>query len=99
MLVKVVDEALLGGSVKMPNYSIAAKTGTAQIAKDKERGYYEDRFLHTFFGYFPAFQAKFLVFLFTYDPKIVKYSSESLTPTFVDLTKFLISYQAIPPDR
>ena len=99
MLVKVVDEALLGGSAKMSNYSIAAKTGTAQIAKENERGYYEDKFLHTFFGYFPAFEPKFLVFLFTYDPKDVKYSSESLTPTFVDLTKFLISYEAIPPDR
>jgi len=99
MLIKVVDEALLGGSVKMANYSIAAKTGTAQIAKDKERGYYEDKFLHTFFGYFPAFQPKFLVFLFTYDPKIVKYSSESMTPTFIDLTKFLINYEGIPPDR
>jgi len=99
MLVKVVDEALLGGSVKMPNYSIAAKTGTAQIAKENSRGYYDDKFLHTFFGYFPAFQPKFLVFLFTYDPKDVKYSSESLTPAFIDLTKFLINYYAIPPDR
>jgi len=54
MLVRVVDEALLGGTVKMPRYSIAAKTGTAQIAKSDGRGYYDDRFLHSFFGYFPA---------------------------------------------
>jgi len=33
MLVKVVDEALLGGTVKDENYSVAAKTGTAQIAR------------------------------------------------------------------
>src|SRR3989338_11049266 len=33
MLVTVVDKALLGGTVKIPEYSIAAKTGTAQISR------------------------------------------------------------------
>ncbi|PJA33998.1 MAG: hypothetical protein CO184_00625, partial [Candidatus Zambryskibacteria bacterium CG_4_9_14_3_um_filter_40_16] len=42
MLVKVVDTALLGGTVKIENYSIAAKTGTAQIANLNEGGYYDD---------------------------------------------------------
>jgi cell division protein FtsI/penicillin-binding protein 2 len=54
MLVTVVDKALKGGTVALPNYSIAAKTGTAQIAKTDSRGYYDDRYLHSFFGYFPA---------------------------------------------
>ncbi|TSC59331.1 MAG: Uncharacterized protein G01um1014107_360 [Parcubacteria group bacterium Gr01-1014_107] len=99
MLVKVVDEALLQGTVKMPNYSIAAKTGTAQIAKEGARGYYDDRFFHSFFGYFPAFDARFLVFLFTYNPKGVRYASESLSPPFLGITKFLINYYEIPPDR
>lgn len=98
MLVEVTDEALLNGSVKMDNYSIAAKTGTAQIAKEDSRGYYEDRFLHTFFGYFPAFDSKFLVFLFTYDPN-AKYASASLTYPFMNITKYLINYYHIPPDR
>lgn len=99
MLVNTVDLALLEGKVKMPNYSIAAKTGTAQIAKENERGYYDDRFLHSFFGYFPAFDAKFLVFLMTYKPQGVRYASETLTYPFMDITKFLINYYDIPPDR
>src|SRR5690606_22436099 len=32
MLTTVVDEALAGGTVALPNYNVAAKTGTAQIA-------------------------------------------------------------------
>jgi len=99
MLVKVVDEALLGGSVKIPNYSIAAKTGTAQIVKEDNRGYYEDRFLHSFFGYFPAYNPKFLVFFYTIDPRGVRFASETLTHSFIDVTKFLINYYEIPPDR
>lgn len=99
MLVKVVDEALLGGTVKHDHYSIAAKTGTAQIARNDGRGYYDDKFLHSFFGYFPAYDARFLVFLFTYDPKGVKYASETLTHSFMDIADYLIQYYEIPPDR
>ncbi len=97
MLVHVVDKALLGGTVKMDRYSIAAKTGTAQIASSG--GYHENQYLHSFFGYFPAFEPRFLVFLFTYHPKGASYASETLTHGFLDITRFLINYYEVPPDR
>jgi len=99
MLVHVVDNALLNGQAKIPNYSVAAKTGTAQVANPEGGGYYTDVFLHSFFGYFPAYNPQFLVFLYTFDPKEVKYASETLTVSFLDITKFLINYYEIPPDR
>lgn len=99
MLVEVVDKALLHGSVALPHYSVAAKTGTAQIAKAGARGYYDDRYLHSFFGYFPAYNPRFIVFLYTFEPKGAKYASETLTEPFMDITKFLINYYEIPPDR
>lgn len=99
MLVNVVDEALLGGTVAMPRYSIAAKTGTAQIADLSNGGYYDDRYLHSFFGYFPAYNPRFIIFLYNVYPKDVKYASQTLTHPFIDMTKFLINYYEIPPDR
>jgi cell division protein FtsI/penicillin-binding protein 2 len=98
MLVNVVDKALKGGTVKMQHYSIAAKTGTAQIAETGGKGYSKDRYLHSFFGYFPAYNPKFIVFLYTIEPK-ANYASETLTDPFMDIVKFLIHYYEVPPDR
>jgi len=99
MLTTVVDEALSGGKQKQEHYSIAAKTGTAQIADEVNGGYYDDKYLHSFFGYFPAYDPEYLVFLYTVEPKGVQYASETLTHPFMELTKFLINYYNVPPDR
>ena len=99
MLTEVVDRSLRFGQERLENYSVAAKTGTAQIANPAGGGYYADRFLHSFFGYFPAYDPEFLVFLFTYEPKNVQYASETLTDSFFNITKFLINYYKIAPDR
>jgi len=99
MLVTVVDKALLNGTVKLSNYSIAAKTGTAQISQGGGAGYYSDRYLHSFFGYFPAYDPKFLVFLYAVNPHGEQYASHTLTVPFMDLAKFLLTYYEVPPDR
>jgi cell division protein FtsI/penicillin-binding protein 2 len=97
MLVKSVDTVLRNGQVKMTNYSIAAKTGTAQIAEGGK--YSENDYLHSFVGYFPAYNPDYFIFLMTVKPKGVEYSSESLTDPFMEIVKFLINYYEVPPDR
>lgn len=99
MLTEVYGEALLGGKVKKDRYSIASKTGTAQVARESTGGYYEDRFNHTFFGYFPAFDPEFLILLVTIEPQGARFASQTLTDPFVNLTDFLINHYQIPPDR
>lgn len=98
MLVYNVDHSLLNGSRKNPRYSIAAKTGTAQIAS-ASGGYIDGKNIHTFIGFFPAYNPKFIVFIYTVDPKNSRYASESLAGPFLDLSDFLISYYEIPADR
>jgi len=99
MLVTVVDKALLNGTVKIPNYSVAAKTGTAEISQGGGKGYYTDRYLHSFFGYFPAYDPKFIVFLYVVNPQGEEFASHTLTDPFMQLAKFLLTYYEIPPDR
>ncbi len=99
MLITVFDN-YNDGKIKLEHYSIAAKTGTAQIANHATGGYYSDRNLHTFMAYFPANDPRFIVFLYNYYPKNgAKFSSDTLLPPFVDFAKFLINYYDVPPDR
>lgn len=97
MLTTVVDKALMGGVLKMQHYSIAAKTGTAQIVEDG--GYSQTDYLHTFFGYFPSNNPRFIVFLAVRNPRGERYASHTLSLPFMQVTKFLINYYNIPPDR
>lgn len=99
MLVNVVDEALKNGEVKLPHHRVAAKTGTAQIPDPNEGGYYEDKYLHSFFGYFPARDPQFLIFLMTVEPEGVRYASQTLTTPFMQSVQFLINYYDVPPGR
>jgi cell division protein FtsI/penicillin-binding protein 2 len=99
MLTTVVDEALLGGKAKQPHHTIAAKTGTAQMADPNTGKYSERDYLHSFFGYFPAYEPRFIIFMYTVKPQGVRFASETLTEPFMELAEFLISYYSLPPDR
>ena len=99
MLVNVFDKSYGEGKYKFEHYSVATKTGTAQVASDDGKGYYTDRHMHSFFGYFPAYNPRFLVFMYLKNPKGVNYAATTLIPPFVEVTKFLINYYNIPPDR
>ncbi|HEY6021060.1 MAG TPA: penicillin-binding protein 2 [Candidatus Paceibacterota bacterium] len=99
MLTTVVDTTLAKGDLKMEHYSIAAKTGTAQIADPVNGGYYADKYLHSFFGYFPSFNPRFVVFLFAKEPQGAPFASQTWAPPFKSLTQFLINYYNIAPDR
>ena len=98
MLVQVVDATLGGGKARLTGYSIAAKTGTAQIPNIHTSGY-SDYYLHTFFGYGPAFDPKFFILLYLEQPTGVRYASQTLTEPFHNLSEFIVSYYKIPPDR
>ena len=98
MMVTVMDQDF-GTTANLQHYSIAIKTGTAQVADSVNGGYYGDRHTHSFVGYFPAYDPKFIVFLYALNPKGVQYAIQTWGNPFLSITNFLINYYEIPPDR
>ncbi|MEK7515399.1 MAG: penicillin-binding protein 2 [Patescibacteria group bacterium] len=98
MMDALMDEVLYNKKAKIPTMSVAVKTGTSQLT-NPEGGYYKDRFFHSFVGFFPSYAPRFIILLYTNDPKGVQYASETLDAAFLDLVHFLIDYYAVPPDR
>jgi len=98
MMTALVDQKLEGGKAMISTMSVAAKTGTAQLI-DGHGGYFSDHFFHSFVGFFPSYNPRFIILLYTNDPQHVEYASETLDTTFLGLVHFLIDYYQIPPDR
>lgn len=96
MLVSTVKNGY--DKIKIKNYYIAGKTGTAQIPDPKKGGYLETETIHTFIGYAPAYDPKFLILLKLDRPKGIQFASESLAPAFGDLAQYLLNYYEIPPE-
>lgn len=99
MLTTVIDKGMFGGRAKLTRYSVAAKTGTAQVARPDGKGYYDDIFLHSMFGYYPAYDPQFITLFYIVDPKGVEYALNTLGHPFMDTASFLMTYYEIAPDR
>ena len=88
MMVSAVDKAELAA---IPNYSVAGKTGTAQIP-DFVRGGYSDKFIHTYVGFAPAYDAKFAVLIKLDNPQGAAVAAQTVVPAFRQMSQFLLNY-------
>jgi cell division protein FtsI/penicillin-binding protein 2 len=95
MLVNVVDSGQAGGA-RVKGYYVAGKTGTAQIAG--EGGYKEEEMNHSFVGFAPIDDPKFVMIIKFEKPEL-KYSSSTAAPVFGDIADFILKYYQVPPTR
>lgn len=97
MMIKVVENGS-GRRAGVSGYTVAGKTGTAQVP-DLKNGGYLDKYIHTFVGFAPAYDPKFIVLIKLDNPKGVQFAEATVVPVFSDLAKFIFSYLQIPPDK
>ncbi len=95
MMVNVVDggHAIMAG---VKGYYVAGKTGTAQVA---DVGGYGDKTIHTFVGFAPVDEPKFVMLVKLDNPANVRFSASSAAPLFGDLAEYMLNYYQIPKER
>ena len=97
MLIKVVENGS-GRRAQVSGYTIAGKTGTAQIP-DLKNGGYLDEYIHTFVAFAPAYNPKFIALIKLDRPQGVRFAESTVVPAAKDLFHFLFNYLQIPPDK
>lgn len=98
MLVGVIENGY-GSNAKIKGYSLAGKTGTAYIPLKEEKGYSDD-VIHSFVGFFPASNPKYVILVKMDKPQWGKEAaSHTVTLAFKEVEQFLINYYNIPPDE
>jgi cell division protein FtsI/penicillin-binding protein 2 len=98
MMVELIEHGLAGGKYADDNYKVGAKTGTAQLPSPDGK-YYKDKFIHSYFAYFPAEKPKYSVLIYQVNPKKGMLASMTLAPSASKIKDFLLTYFNIPPDR
>jgi len=77
-------------------YSLAGKTGTAEIPT--ELGYTSTQTNTSFVGWGPSDDPQFVVYVWLEKPSISKWGSEVAAPVFRDVVEKLVVLMKIPPD-
>lgn len=95
MMVSAVQKAIVA---RIPHYTIAGKTGTAQ-AVDFVRGGYTNDVINTYVGFAPASKPQFTVLIKLDKPEDAPFAGLTVVPAFHELAEFIINYYGIPPDN
>ncbi len=96
MLKGVVSDQGTAVLAKIPGYSVAGKTGTAQ--KPGGHGYIPGAYVATFVGMVPASKPRLLVLVSVDEPHGQIYGGLVAAPAFERIASFDLQYLAVPPD-
>jgi cell division protein FtsI/penicillin-binding protein 2 len=100
MLKGVVDTATgTGVRARIPGYTVAGKTGTAQKALAHGLGYSTSNYVASFVGFLPADDPQVEVLVVVDSPRGNIFGGYVAAPAFKDIATSLTQLLAIPPDR
>ena len=96
MMVNAVDRGEAQWT-KLKGYSIAGKTGTAQIPV---AGHYDqEKTIASFVGFAPADHPKFTMLVKLREPQSSPWAAETAAPLWMSIAKDLLLYYNIPPQN
>lgn len=95
MMVSAVEKAEIPA---IRGYSVAGKTGTAQVPNFKTGGYTDD-VINTYIGFAPAYDPAFVILIKLNKPLGAPLAGLTVVPAFRELAQFIINYYGIAPDN
>ncbi len=96
MLKGVLGPEGTASEVSVPGYSLAGKTGTAQVAEDG--GYSKTKYIASFIGMAPAEDPKFLAAVIVDQPEGEIYGGSVAAPAFGEIAAFSLPYLGVPQE-
>jgi cell division protein FtsI/penicillin-binding protein 2 len=96
MLEGVLEAGGTASEVSVPGYTLAGKTGTAQVAENG--GYSETKFVASFIGFAPAQDPKFLAAVIVDQPQGDIYGGSVAAPAFGQIAGFSLPYLGVAPE-
>jgi cell division protein FtsI (penicillin-binding protein 3) len=96
MLEGVLEAGGTASAVSVPGYTLAGKTGTAQVAEGG--GYSETRYIASFIGFAPARHPKFLAAVIVNEPQGEIYGGSVAAPAFGKIAEFALPYLGVPQE-
>ena len=96
MLKGVVSDIGTAQAAEIPGYTVAGKTGTAQVPGP--HGYEPGKYVATFVGMVPANDPRLVVLVSVDEPKGVIFGGLVAAPAFAKIAGFDLQYLEVPPD-
>lgn len=97
MLTSTVDKGIANGA-SLPHFSVAGKTGTAQIPSD-DGSYLADAYISSFAGFAPANDPRFVTVIVLDRPQSGLYGTVTAMAAFRDLATDALRNARVQPDR
>ncbi len=96
MLEGVLAAGGTASEVSVPGYTLAGKTGTAEVAENG--GYSESKYVASFIGFAPAQDPKFLAAVIVDQPQGDIYGGSVAAPAFGKIAAFSLPYLGVAPE-
>jgi cell division protein FtsI/penicillin-binding protein 2 len=97
ILTGVISSRGTGYKAKVEGYTVAGKTGTAQIADREKGGYLSNQFYASFLGFVPAPDPKIVVLVTIDRPVGEVYGGQTAAPIFRNIVERISHHLAILP--
>lgn len=96
MLEGVLAPGGTASEVSVPGYTLAGKTGTAQVAENG--GYSETKYIASFIGFAPAQHPQLLAAVIVDQPQGEIYGGSVAAPAFGQIAAFALPYLGVPQE-